>query len=632
MAKMKTHKTTRKRTHVVHSDFSPLMLAGVISIGMWALPAVVCSQATEWTVYDVSNSPLPGNNIGPLVFDAQGNLWIGTGDMVGGGRGLVKFDGENWVVYNISNSGLPGNNILALAFDAQENLWIGTTEPFGSRGGLAKFDGESWTVYTTANSGLPCKNVMSLAFDAQDNLWIGTGDPFSTSSGLAKFDGKNWTVYTTRNSGLPYHIVDTLAFDAMGNLWMGTVEPVCGSEAGGLAKFDGQNWTVYTKANSGLTSNDIWDLIFDERGNLWVGHGDDYRPTSGGLAKFDGENWTVYHTSNSPLTWHMVTSLALDAHQNLWMGMCSAHTTTGGVARFDGENWLVFNEWNSELPHCTATGLAFDEQGIAWIGTYGGGLAVLRPRSAVDFNGDGIVDIEDLLRLIESWGQDDPLCDIAPPPFGDGIIDAMDLELLMSYWEKPVDDPTLIAKWALDEAEGAVAYDGVGANDALVIGDPVWQPEGGMVGGALVLDGIDDCAFARYSLNPAYGSFSVFAWIQGGAPGHVVISQLDGVNWLGIDPSSGCLMTELRESGRGGIPLLSEAVITDGVWHRIGFVWDGLNRSLYVDDLLVAKDTQQGLEDSIGGLNIGCGMNSAAGTFWSGLIDEIRIYNRAVSP
>jgi hypothetical protein len=77
---------------------------------------------------------------------------------------------------------------------------------------------------------------------------------------------------------------------------------------------------------------------------------------------------------------------------------------------------------------------------------------------------------------------------------------------------------------------------------------------------------------------------------------------------------------------------LSESMITDGEWHRIGFVWDGANRTLYVDDILVAEDTQNNLSGSLGGLNIGCGSNSAVRTFWSGLIDDIRIYNRAVRP
>jgi len=33
-----------------------------------------------------------------------------------------------------------------------------------------------------------------------------------------------------------------------------------------------------------------------------------------------------------------------------------------------------------------------------------------------------------------------------------------------------------------------------------------------------------------------------------------------------------------------------------------------------------------------GGLNIGCGKNMTPNTYWTGLIDDVRIYNRAVKP
>ena len=249
----------------------------------------------------------------------------------------------------------------------------------------------------------------------------------------------------------------------------------------------------------------------------------------------------------------------------------------------------------------------------------------------VDFNGNGTVDMKDLLRLIESWGSDDPIVDIAPRPSGDGRVDAMDLELLMSYWEQPFDDPTLIAHWALDEAEGAVAYDSAGMNDAFVMGGTTWLPSSGQVDGALQLDGIDGCAVAGPVLNPADGPFSVLAWIQGGAPGQIVVSQQRAADWL-MTNADGSLMTDLKATGHSGGPLLSQRIIIDGNWHRVGFVWDGLNRSLYVDDNLVAEDTQDGLESSNSGLYIGTGKNMEPGTYWSGLIDDIRIYNRVVSP
>lgn len=91
-------------------------------------------------------------------------------------------------------------------------------------------------------------------------------------------------------------------------------------------------------------------------------------------------------------------------------------------------------------------------------------------------------------------------------------------------------------------------------------------------------------------------------------------------------------MTELGSSVRSGAPLLSEKVITDNQWHRIGLVWDGSNRTLYVDGITVAEDTQDGLEVSDSSLYLGCGKAMEASTFWSGLIDDVRIYNRVVIP
>jgi hypothetical protein len=73
-------------------------------------------------------------------------------------------------------------------------------------------------------------------------------------------------------------------------------------------------------------------------------------------------------------------------------------------------------------------------------------------------------------------------------------------------------------------------------------------------------------------------------------------------------------------------------VIADGNWHRVAFAWDGANRRLYVDDVLVAEDTQAALEGSAGRQLIGCGANMSPDTFWTGLIDDVRIYNRPIKP
>ena len=250
----------------------------------------------------------------------------------------------------------------------------------------------------------------------------------------------------------------------------------------------------------------------------------------------------------------------------------------------------------------------------------------------VDFNGDGIVDSAEMYIMVDHWGEYYPLCDIGPTPLGDGVIDVQDLivlsEHLFTY-------PGAVAYWKLDETEGDIAYDSVGVYYGILNGVPTWQPTSGMIDGALELDGIDDYVSTDFVLNPYDGAFSVFAWIKGGAPGQVVISQTSnagGLNWLSADPLDGKLMTELKGTGRFRPPLMSESVVTDGDWHRVGFVRDGRDRILYVDDIEVARDTTTNLESASGGLYIGAGSDLEPGSYWSGLIDDIRIYNRVVSP
>lgn len=77
-----------------------------------------------------------------------------------------------------------------------------------------------------------------------------------------------------------------------------------------------------------------------------------------------------------------------------------------------------------------------------------------------------------------------------------------------------------------------------------------------------------------------------------------------------------------------------QTVVTDGNWHRIGLVWDGSHRHLYVDGSEVALDATSlsELAGAEGGLYFGAGSNLSPGTFFSGMIDDIRIYNRAVKP
>jgi len=245
-----------------------------------------------------------------------------------------------------------------------------------------------------------------------------------------------------------------------------------------------------------------------------------------------------------------------------------------------------------------------------------------------DFNGDRKVDKADMHIMVDHWGENYSLCDIGPTPLGDGIVDIQDMIVLAEHLYR------LAAHWKLDETDGTIAYDSFGDYDGTLNGNPFWQPTGGMIGGALLFDGIDDYVSTPFILDPAKGSLSVFAWVYCWTPGQVIISQTGefGGTWLGIDPSEGKLMTGFSDQYFGSLE--SESVITDVQWHHVGFVYDmdSLHRLLYVDGVLVAEDaTVVSGMPSDGGLYIGASKDLDTASFFSGFMDDVRIYNQALT-
>jgi hypothetical protein len=255
-----------------------------------------------------------------------------------------------------------------------------------------------------------------------------------------------------------------------------------------------------------------------------------------------------------------------------------------------------------------------------------------------DLNADSAINFRDFAKLGGCWQVERVL--ICQDLDRDGTVGPNDLAILADNWLGEVKEagplpplPALpLAHWKLDETEGTAAHDSIHDNDGTLV-DAVWRPTGGKVDGALEFDGEFDFVTTPFVLNPADGPLSVFAWVKGGAPGQVIISQTRGANWLCTDPSDGKLMSDLRAPGQADGSIISQAVITDGTWHHIGFVWDGEYRYVCVDGAQAAKDAEplSGLQGADGGLFFAIANTYAADTCWRGFIDDIRIYNQALS-
>jgi len=307
-----------------------------------------------------------------------------------------------------------------------------------------------------------------------------------------------------------------------------------------------------------------------------------------------------------------------EGKDDIWVTRRATTDAPWGVPKNLGP---IINDSNHNYTPC----ISADGSVLYWWSNVGR-LRQVPIKPVVDLNGDGDVDAQDMSILIDHWHTSDPLCDIGPNPMGDGIVDIQDMIVLSEYLEPGLGR---IAHWKLDETEGDIAYDSIGSDHANVHGEAEWQPDAGYDAGALDFDAEDVYVAPMCILNPADGPFRILAWIKGGEPGQVIASETPtestlGGTYLAAD-ANGVLMTEAM------YPMLlkTDVVITDSEWHQVGFEWDGEYRHLSVDDQEVAvDDTPLPTLQNAGYLNIGTGKAFEDDTFWSGLIDDVRVYEK----
>jgi hypothetical protein len=185
-----------------------------------------------------------------------------------------------------------------------------------------------------------------------------------------------------------------------------------------------------------------------------------------------------------------------------------------------------------------------------------------------------------------------------------------------------------------------MAHDSAGTYGANLVGDPVWQPNGGIAGGALEFDGIDDYVDTPFALG-FYAPFSICAWVKGGDLNQAIVceSTMYGHNMLLSDHIGGNLATAFLWHYDPQDALFSQVQITDGLWHHVALVWDGnaATRILYVDGVEAASRSvtsfpRSDLSHFFGELRIGASWDMTWTGLWSGLIDDVRIYRGAMSP
>lgn len=274
----------------------------------------------------------------------------------------------------------------------------------------------------------------------------------------------------------------------------------------------------------------------------------------------------------------------------------------------------------------------------------GGQILITFPYISVDINCDQSINLSDFTYLAQSWRRGS----CVEPDWCGGAdinqsseVDLYDLLMLAEHWLEGANQLVqgMVAYWNLDEGSGDIANDSSGNENYGNIIGAVWVT--GIQGGALEFDGLDDYVEIpnSTSLNPS-NSITVSAWINARPEQCKWSPIITHSEWDSLNTTKGYALeydmnaTGIRFiiDGPGGDGVISDVVsIPTDEWTFVVGVYDGSFVRLYVDDVpsnpIPCSITQW---QSTGNLNIGRSVVKPERHF-SGSIDEVRIYNRALS-
>lgn len=199
--------------------------------------------------------------------------------------------------------------------------------------------------------------------------------------------------------------------------------------------------------------------------------------------------------------------------------------------------------------------------------------------------------------------------------------------------------PEPVAHWSFDEQSGQTAHDQVGSNDGTLgadsnsgTDDPTWKTASECkVGGCLSFDGGDVVNTSLSYL--ANSSFTITSWLyQNNSPSN-------NQTWFSAGSVSGGNQTIVQRIYQNGTMRFafygddldtSSGTYNAGSWQHVAYTYDSNTRSrkVFVNNKLVGEDTANG--DFIGNSDISIG-SWFSSEDWNGLIDEVKIYNTALT-
>jgi len=195
----------------------------------------------------------------------------------------------------------------------------------------------------------------------------------------------------------------------------------------------------------------------------------------------------------------------------------------------------------------------------------------------------------------------------------------------------------LVGYWQFNEGSGTLAADSSGnGNTGTLLNGAGWAP--GISGTAVSLDGVNDTVNVGNgpSLSPS-SAITLAAWINSrdpspAAPTQTIVTKEDDIDiQYFLRLQQGGTIRFLIHTGGAFTSLNVSASLTANTWYHVAGVYDGAQMRVYLNGVQTGSPlSATGTLVNIG-VPVTIGATSSSILSFNGLIDEARIYSRALS-